>query len=346
MSWKLVRGHEAQVRGFQRVIRRNRLAHAYLFTGPPGVGKRLFARELARTLLCERAYDPGSPGDKLPDACDECPACLQVEADTHPDFIVVKRPEDALEFPIEVMRDLCGRFALKPARGQGKVAVIDDADDLNEESANCFLKTLEEPPPRSVIVLIGSSPDRQLPTIVSRCQVVNFAPLPAEIVRELLAGDNLQPARLDQLVALSGGSPGVARALADPELWKFRRKLVDGLGAKKVDTVSLSKTLTSFVEEAGKESAAQRARASLCLGLLASFLQDAVRVRLGVTPVLQEPGDREALAALAARLDTEQLLELSERCLDADRHVERRVQLVLALEALMDAIAQKLLPSG
>ncbi len=75
------------------------------------------------------------------------------------------------------MRELCQSFALKSARGRGKVILIDDADDLNEEAANCFLKTLEEPPPRSVLILIGSTPDRQLQTIVSRCQVIRFAPL-------------------------------------------------------------------------------------------------------------------------------------------------------------------------
>src|SRR5262249_40213336 len=106
------------------------------------------------------------------EACDSCPSCVQVEAGTHPDFLCVGRPEDALEFPIDLMRNLCQRFSLKSARGHGKVVLLDDADDLNEESANCFLKTLEEPPPRSVLILIGSSPDRQLSTIVSRCQVV------------------------------------------------------------------------------------------------------------------------------------------------------------------------------
>ena len=84
------------------------------------------------------------------------------------------------------MRELCKSFALKSAHGRGKVVVLDDVDDLNEESANCFLKTLEEPPPRSVLILIGSSADRQLSTIVSRCQIVRFAPLFAPQVREIL----------------------------------------------------------------------------------------------------------------------------------------------------------------
>ena len=78
-------------------------------------------------------------------------------AATHPDLTLAGRPEESLELPISVIRDFCHKLALKPARGRGKVAILDDADDLNEEAANCFLKTLEEPPPRSVFILVGSS---------------------------------------------------------------------------------------------------------------------------------------------------------------------------------------------
>src|SRR5438270_7993669 len=180
VSWQRVRGHDALVESFQRIVRRGRLAHAYLFAGPPGVGKRLFADELARALLCENP-----PAGRL-EACDQCPSCLQVAAGTHPDFFVAVKPEDKLEFPIDVMRELCQSLSLKSARGRGKVAIVDDADDLNEESANCFLKTLEEPPPRSVLILIGTNPDRQLATICSRCQIVHFFALTSELLAEIL----------------------------------------------------------------------------------------------------------------------------------------------------------------
>src|SRR6266481_3872353 len=228
------------VAAFARAVARGRLAHAYLFAGPPGVGKRLFALELAKAILCENppphptlspSGGEGRVRGKL-EACDRCAACSQVEAGTHPDFFATGRPEEKLEFPIEVMRELCRNFSLKSARGRGKVAIIDDADDLNEESANCFLKTLEEPPPRSVLLLIGSSPERQLPTIVSRCQVVRFAPLPAADVADLLRAGGVEDAALiELLLPLSEGSPGAARALSDPALWDFRSTLLQGLTA-------------------------------------------------------------------------------------------------------------------
>jgi len=338
VSWQRIRGHDGLVRAFDQVVRRGRLAHAYLFTGPPGVGKRLFAGELAKALLCE-----GPPGLRL-EACDHCPACAQVEAGTHPDFFAAGRPDDSLEVPIATVRELTRGFGLKSARGRGKVAILDDADDLNDEAANCFLKTLEEPPPRSVFLLIGTSADRQLPTIVSRCQVVRFAPLAEALVAELLrARQAAEPALVDRLARLSGGSVGQALALADPALWAFRRQLLEGLTRPQPDTVTLAQEWTRFVEEAGKESSAQRRRASLMLRLLVQFLNDALAVRLGSKPRLADDDDARFAADLARRVDPERLLELLERCLEAGAQIDRRVQLVLILEALTDTLGRKIL---
>jgi DNA polymerase-3 subunit delta' len=337
LAWQRIRGHDALVEGFRRAVQRGRLAHAYLFTGPAGIGKRLFAVELAKALLCENATP-----DSL-QACDRCPSCIQVEASTHPDFFTAVRPPEALEFPIDLMRELCQSFSLKSARGRGKVILIDDADDLNEESANCFLKTLEEPPPLSVLILIGSTPDRQLQTIVSRCQVIRFAPLPAEVVEELLRAQGVEDSALRaRLVRLSAGSPGLAKELADPVLWEFRRDLLEGLTKTPIHSVELSRKWMDFVEEAGKESAAQRRRAQLVLRLVIDFLDDALTVSMNGVPRRTEAEDRPALDALARRVDPERLLEALGRCLEADRQIDRRVQLVLILEGLLDAMGQKL----
>ena len=336
VSWKRIRGHDVLVQAFQRVIRRGRLAHAYLFAGPPGIGKKLFAVELAKTLLCE-----APDAEKKLDACDVCPACLQVEAGTHQDFFLVRKPEEAHEFPIALMREFFERFSFKAARGRGKVLVLDDADDLNPESANCFLKTLEEPPPRSVLILIGTSADRQLPTIVSRCQVVNFSRLNSTEVAHLLRASGVQDeALLARLLRAGEGSPGVARDLSDPALWDFRLKLIKALTSLPMDSAALSKAWMEFVEEAGKESAAQRHRASVCVGLLLGFLQDALRFSAGITAPDADAGEQKALSILTQRLDPERLLALMDRCLDGEFQLDRRVQLVLVLEALTDSLGR------
>jgi DNA polymerase III subunit delta' len=337
VSWQRVRGHEVQIRAFERVMQRGRLAHAYLFTGPPGIGKRLFAEELAKALLCE------APAVERLEACDRCVACTQFAAGTHPDYFVAGRPEESLELPIAVMREFCRNLALKPARGRGKVAILDDADDLNEEAANCFLKTLEEPPPRSVLFLVGTSPDRLLPTIVSRCQVVHFQPLAEEVVKELLLARGIEDATLVQRLAyLSGGSPGQALALADPAVWEFRRSLLEGLTRPDCDSVALAQSWIHFVEEAGKEAAAQRRRAALVLRFLIQFLTAALTLMVGGTPRVVESADLQILESFARRVDADQVLDMLDRCLESDWQIERRVQLVLVLEALLDALGRRL----
>src|SRR6185312_10200528 len=189
-----------------------------LFVGPEGVGKRTFARKLAQALLCETV-----PAERL-DPCETCPGCVQVEAETHPDFVQFARPEDKHELPIAVIRDLCEHFVLKPARGKRKVAILDDADDLNEEAANAFLKTLEEPPPGALLILIGTSAEVQLATIVSRCQVVRFDPLSPEDLAALLQEQGVarDPVDAARLAALGDGSLGRALGLADARLEQFR----------------------------------------------------------------------------------------------------------------------------
>jgi len=335
MTWSRLKGHDALLAGFRRVVQRGRLAHAYLFVGPQGVGKKTFAVELARALLCDRPSGPLT-------ACGGCTSCALVDADTHPDLTLACRPEDKHEFPVEQMRALLANFALKPARSRGRIVIIDQADDFNEESSNAFLKTLEEPPPGSLLILISFNAERQLPTIVSRCQVVRFRPLADELVREILQHHQVEEHLMDRLVRLAGGSPGRALALSDPQLWGFREQLLQGLLHKPLDTSELGRNWLAFVEQAGKESAPQRQRARALVGLLVDVLADALRVQQGARPVRTGPEDAKLVQAFAGRLDHESLMALIERGMETEDHLERRVQLVLALEAFLDAAAQRL----
>ena len=333
MAWERIRGHDAARDQLHTAYTRGRLAHAYLFVGPSGVGKRLFATEFAKALLCDR------PPATLA-ACDACPSCAQVAAETHPDFFTVRTPEDKHELPVGEVREFCGKLSLKPARGPRKVGVVIDADEFNEESANCFLKTLEEPPPGSVLILLATSAERQLPTILSRSQVVRFRPLSDEELRTVLADHGVtDPTRAGRLVRLSGGSPGQALALNDDALWAFRETLVNGVTAAKPDPVGFAAAWMKFVEEAGKESAAQRERASLVIRLLMDVLRSALRLAVGVGNGA-EPGEAAKLRLLAERSGPDHLAELLEACAEADYQIDRKVQLVLVIESLVDKLCR------
>jgi DNA polymerase-3 subunit delta' len=335
MTWGRVRGHEAIVRSFDAAWRKGRLGHAYLFVGPAGVGKHTLAGELARALLCQ------TRSQNLR-ACGRCSSCALVDAGTHPDLILAGRPEDKVELPIETVRELIEQFSLKPARGGRKVAILDDADDLSAQAANAFLKTLEEPPPGSVLVLVGgTTPDRQFATILSRCQVVPFSPLRKDEMFSLLREHGItDESRLDRLVRVAGGSIGQALALDDDALGQFRKTLLSALAAPKLDAFDLAAAWNRAVEEAGKEAGVRRRRASLMLRLLVGLLQDAQRVSHRVPPLVADSSEAGTLAAVAERLGPEQIVAWIDRAAEADVQIDRKVQLDLVVEAFADSLGR------
>jgi DNA polymerase-3 subunit delta' len=190
-----------------------------------------------------------------------------------------------------------------------------------------------------VFILVGTSADRQFATIVSRCQVVRFPPLPEGTVIELLKQQGVEDVTLlPRLARMSGGSPGQALALADPGLWEMRRILLDGLSRPRPNPVELAEKWNEFVEEAGKEAAIQRQRAALVLRLLVEFLHDAVTVGCGGAARFNEPDDLKWVRELLKRADTERLLAMIERCMESDAQLDRYVQVSLVIEGLLDAL--------
>lgn len=338
MSWNGIRGHDKIVADLRHAAGQGRLAHAFLFVGPEGIGKRSFAHALAQALLCER-----NPASAL-DSCGECPGCKQVVAGVHPDVLTLARPADRHELPIQTIRDLNHELALKPMRGRWRVAIVDDADDLSEEAANAFLKTLEEPPPGSILILIGTSPNLQLETIVSRCRVVWFEPLSRDDLaavlreRELASGDDVE-----RLADLGEGSVARAIGLADPGLEAMRRTLIDEIAsARGFDPIDLGKRFEAHCRQAGKESAAHRARACLLIGELARFFRAVLHQTAGLEAPTSDPADRTAAESLARRLEPEDVFVLADRCLLAEYHINRMAALNLSIAAWMHDLAQTL----
>ena len=174
MSFAEFPEQEQVVQLLQRSLERGRLAHAYLFTGSRLEELEAVARTLAKTLNCQRPKRSPDSGVAL-DCCDECLSCRKIDGATHADVQWV-RPESKLrEIRIEQIRTLMESVNLKPAEAEWKVAIIVAADRLNHKAANAFLKTLEEPPAKSILILLSPEPQRLLETILSRCLRLNFA---------------------------------------------------------------------------------------------------------------------------------------------------------------------------
>jgi DNA polymerase III subunit delta' len=343
--WHGIHGHDDVVEQFRRALARGRLASSFLFAGPAGVGKRAFALKLAQAMLCqtrpEAALDP----------CGTCPSCAQVLAGTHPDLDVVAKPADKAFIPLELLigqrehrrrEGLCHNIGLKPYLGGRKIAMIDDADYLNAEGANSLLKTLEEPPPRSVLILIGTSPAKQLPTIRSRCQLIRFRPLPLEIVAELLRSKQLvaDAAEARRLAQYSEGSIQRAMELADPELWTFRNTLFEGLARPTLNSLRLAQSVASFVDEAGKEAPARRARFRQVVAFAADFYRHLLHAQCGAELSDDKELQSHVVQAMERGLgDSEATSARLDRCLDAAAQIDRNANQSTLIECWMDDLA-------
>lgn len=264
--------------------------HAWLFTGPEGVGKESAALGFARALLCQHPVEG--------EACGECPACRKVEKGHHPDLLrvlpealavergLLAREEVARtpsrELKIEQIRGLEGQLTLAPVEGERRVVLLLAADSMNAAAQNAFLKTLEEPPAGTHIVLIAEAGDRLLPTIRSRCVRVPFVPLPLDFVAERLAaerGVDAEEARL--LAALAGGSLGRALALT-PEALEGRARILEELEGLHARDFRPLLALAERIASGGRESA------EILLDAIGLFYRDAA--------ILAEGGPEEAIA--------------------------------------------------
>jgi DNA polymerase-3 subunit delta' len=314
----------------RRGLRSGRTHHAHLFEGPAGVGKERAALGLAARLLCEA---PGLQPDA--DACGKCVSCRLLERDTHPDFHLVHRglhkqhpdrtirASKGLFLVMDVVRHFLIEHAmLAPSRGRARVFIVRDAERMNEDAQNALLKTLEEPPALTRLILVTSSAGRLLPTIRSRCQRVTFDLLPAEFVQQRLIVElKLAPATARMLAGLSGGSVGWALraqriglvaaldqiaelleqgAAARPEA--FARALVEH--AKALATRARTADAGGTADAAERDDAEDepedgearggsktvetdelRDALKLCLGLIGALYRDGLVTRAGAAPL-------------------------------------------------------------
>jgi DNA polymerase III subunit delta' len=211
-------GHETAVAAFRAGLDRGRLHHAWLITGPKGIGKALFADKAAARLLAEKAGPP-IVEDGL-DVPDDHRIVSLIQAGSHPDLVRLERltkengTELARSINVEQVRGLQRLFSTTPSLSPWRAVVIDSIDDLEDGAANALLKNLEEPPPSSLFLLVSHSPERLLPTIRSRCRVLRLSPLRSDVMASALraALPDAGEQEIMSLVEVGQGAPGQAIA--------------------------------------------------------------------------------------------------------------------------------------
>ncbi|MDO1558656.1 DNA polymerase III subunit delta' [Brevundimonas sp. 2R-24] len=222
----VLEGCEVQVAAFEDALARGRMHHAWLLTGPEGVGKATFAHHAAFRLLGAADTIRLNPEEQ---------AVRLARAGAHPDLTVLERPVEngrvKKVIPVDEARRLPEFFAKSPSVAQARVAIIDAADDMNPNAANAVLKILEEPPANAVLFLVSHSPGRLLDTIRSRCRKLRFPPWEAGAITAFLERRGVGGDQASRLAALSGGGPGLAWRLAGTEaldLADLAERLVEG----------------------------------------------------------------------------------------------------------------------
>ncbi len=330
-----VAGNRQVIAGLEAELGR-RPSHAYLFAGPRGIGKSIVARGVAHNLLCERS--PGAqfccnPADcpvrSAPPSgrgraaaaaaaprCDCCAACVQIALGVHPDFVYVARQPNRSDLLIEQVRDLIERLGVRPSRGPRRIAIIDDAETLNLPGQNALLKTLEEPPGYTMMILVTSSERALLDTVRSRLRPVRFGPLSgAEIAGVLVARAKLEPERAAAIAPLARGSLARALALAqgnEPPV----KELIDALGRAKT------------LDFAGAQSLAQdffgaRDQAAENFELIARLLEEMLCFKLlGSELIAPAPEAAAAMAEMAAGSDASALAQVAANALMAAAAIE------------------------
>lgn len=315
-------GQDQAINQVNRARKNGRLGHCMVFHGPEGVGKFLLSKQLSKLLLCHQPvlnrFDQKT--EPIEDSCDSCPDCHLVESNNHPDFQIVtkelvkftdkERSSKMKYLPVDVIREfVVNQAGAKPSRGRARVFVIDGAEDMNLAAQNALLKTLEEPPPDTYIIMITPQPERLLPTVRSRSHMVRFKSLPELFIRQRLEEFGIGAAQAAYWSGFSGGRLGVALRLARGPWYDIKCSLVDQLANLSYPTVReqagwLVDQAKDYGEKEGKEQAEGskselvRQGQDYLLELQAETFRSAIRVQSGLdalidqTDLIRRIGDR------------------------------------------------------
>ncbi len=346
----------------QRAFAADKLAHAYIFVGPDGVGKFKTAKEWAKVLLCNDKVEQQTPEGVFYDSCGTCRSCEVFAGGAHPDFNHIYkelveytkdgRGKTPLDLPIDVIRDfLIKKVASRPQLSDSAVYIVSGAERLNQSSQNALLKVLEEPPRHCFIILICTRLEKMLPTTRSRCQIIRFGPIEAEqIVNRLLeTGTELKEAKY--WAAFGEGSLGTALAWAGLELkeqscYEIKNELVNRFSKYRLADVldfaewlgqsakKISGTWAEKEPNVSKKDINRRVQVGL-IRMIIAVLDDAMKMRIGDDVHLVNSDRISEIKMVADKFDAEDLAEKIGKAYESIQWVQQNVNERLIFEELL-----------
>lgn len=322
--WQVV-GQPKAITLLERSIEMGQLSHAYLFVGPPHVGKLTLALNLAQVVNCGAVAPP----------CGECTSCRRIAAGKHADVQIIGLiSEEKREIGIEQIREMQTAASLPPYEGRHKVFIFDKAELLSHEAANCLLKTLEEPSPQVLLVLLTARESALLPTIVSRCQRVELRPLPVTLVKEALIEDyGVAADRAELLARLSDGCFGWALLTMQDE------KILEERSRRLTTLVDLSyaslKQRLAYAAELAAQFSRSREEVEEVLALWLQWWHDLLLVKGGDGKFVINIDQQSTLFQQAKHLSTRQVMDFIYHLQATHEQLEQNANPRLALEVLM-----------
>jgi DNA polymerase-3 subunit delta' len=320
-NWSLL-GHEWAVDMLRQHIAREAVRHAYLFSGPPGLGRRTLALRFAQALNCPQPTAPGEP-------CGVCRDCKQIEAMQHPDLSIMQAEVEGGTLKVDQVREVRRALALKPYQAKYRIALFLRFQEASEGAANALLKTLEEAPDHAILILTTDNSEGLLPTITSRCEILRLRPLSVEAIEAHLKAHGAKAENAHLIAHVSGGRPGYAlRLLEDETALEFRAaRLADLSGLLSATRVGKF----NYAEALAKDR--ETMRQTLLVWL--SYWRDVfLRISGAATPITNIDQDA-SIASLSKQLTFDKARRVVKDMESALERLERNVNPRLLAEVLI-----------